>query len=160
MLRQAVRGRPGRVIVSKVPSVVASRVRWLSGTPKWSMPPSRTPSVPAADHFQLLPELHKAGQEEDALYEGQIKDVEAWWQSERYAGITRPYSAADVVSKRGTVQQQYPSSLMARKLFNLIKERSARRVPIHTSQFQHVKWQESRMKTDFTTQWAQLILSR
>lgn len=87
----------------------------------------------ASDSFQLVPESQKAGAAEDELYEQQIKEVETWWNSPRYEGIKRPYSAADVVSKRGSQQQSYPSSVMARKLFNLIKEREANGKPIHTS---------------------------
>jgi len=90
-----------------------------------------------SDAFQLLPEAQKVGAAEDALYEQQIKDVEAWWASPRYEGIKRPYSAADVVSKRGSQLQSYPSSVMARKLFNLIKEREAKGEPIHTSKSPH-----------------------
>ncbi|KAM0817571.1 hypothetical protein AB5N19_03377 [Seiridium cardinale] len=85
-----------------------------------------------SDSFQLLAETDKAGAAEDALYEQQIRDVEAWWASPRYEGIKRPYSAADVVSKRGSQLQSFPSSLMARKLFNLVKERAAKGEPIHT----------------------------
>lgn len=85
-----------------------------------------------SDAFQLLPEAEKAGAAEDALYEQQIKDVEAWWASPRFQGIKRPYTAADVVSKRGSQLQSYPSSLMARKLFNLVQERLATGEPIHT----------------------------
>lgn len=94
--------------------------------------PPVSSSLPS-DAFQLLPESQKAGAAEDALYEQQLKDVEAWWASPRYEGIKRPYSAEDVVSKRGSQLQSYPSSLMARKLFNLIKEREAKGKPIHTS---------------------------
>ncbi|PQE05693.1 isocitrate lyase protein [Rutstroemia sp. NJR-2017a BVV2] len=86
----------------------------------------------ASDSFQLLAEAEKAGAAEDALYEQQVKEVQTWWNSPRYEGIKRPYSAADVVSKRGSQQQSYPSSVMARKLFNLIKEREAKGHPIHT----------------------------
>lgn len=94
-------------------------------------------SALSSDSFQLLPETEKAGSAEDALYEQQLKDVEAWWATPRYEGIRRPYSAADVVSKRGSQMQTYPSSVMARKLFNLIKEREAAGEPIHTSMFGH-----------------------
>jgi isocitrate lyase len=87
----------------------------------------------ATDGFQLLPEADKAGQAEDELYEQQIKEVEEWWASERFEGIKRPYNAHDIVSKRGTQLQTYPSSVMARKLFKLIKEREAEGKPIHTS---------------------------
>ncbi|KAJ4356176.1 mitochondrial 2-methylisocitrate lyase [Didymosphaeria variabile] len=84
------------------------------------------------DSFQLLPEASKAGQAEDALFEEQVQKVKDWWASPRYKGIKRPYSAEDVVSKRGALQQTYPSSLMARKLFNLFEERAANGEPVHT----------------------------
>lgn len=87
-----------------------------------------------SDAFQLLSTADKAGSAEDALFEQQIKDVEAWWSSPRYEGIKRSYSAADVVSKRGSLQQSYPSSLMAQKLFNLLNERAAAGEPVHTSE--------------------------
>lgn len=85
-----------------------------------------------SDSFQLLPEAEKAGSAEDALFNVQVKEVKQWWASDRYKGIRRPYTAEDVVSKRGTLQQTYPSSLMARKLFNLLQERHAEGKPVHT----------------------------
>lgn len=101
-----------------------------------SLPPVSPPVSTAlpSDSFQLLPEAEKAGAAEDALYEQQLKDVEAWWASPRYEGIKRPYSVADVVSKRGSLQQSYPSSVMARKLWDLLRERGAKGEPIHTSE--------------------------
>jgi isocitrate lyase len=93
------------------------------------------PPVSAAlpsDSFQLLATAQKAGEAEDALFDQQVADVRDWWNSPRYEGIKRPYSAEDVVSKRGTLQQTYPSSIMARKLFNLLKERSSAGEPVHT----------------------------
>ncbi|KXG54311.1 Isocitrate lyase/phosphorylmutase [Penicillium griseofulvum] len=85
-----------------------------------------------SDAYQLLSTQEKTGEAEDALYEQQLRDVETWWNSPRYEGIKRPYTAADVVSKRGSLQQTYPSSLMARKLFNLLNERAAAGQPVHT----------------------------
>lgn len=102
---------------------------------RMSLPPVQPPvsSALPSDSFQLLPEADKAGAAEDALYDRQIKDVEAWWASPRYQGIRRPYSAADVVSKRGSQLQNYPSSVMARKLFDLVQKRLSEGQPIHTS---------------------------
>lgn len=94
-----------------------------------------SPAVPPADSFQLLPESQKAGEAEDALYEASVKEIEAWWSTPRFAGIKRPYSAEDVASKRGTQKVSYPSSVMATKLFDLIRERLATGDPIHTSEF-------------------------
>lgn len=101
-----------------------------------SLPPVQPPvsSTLPSDAYQLLSTTEKAGAAEDALYEQQIQEVEAWWNSPRYDGIKRPYSVADVVSKRGSLQQTYPSSLMARKLFNLLNERARQGEPVHTSE--------------------------
>ena len=83
------------------------------------------------DSFQLLPESTKPSAE-DEIFNQQVKQVQDWWSTPRYKGIKRPYSAEDVVSKRGTMQQVYPSSLMARKLFNLLEERASEGKPVHT----------------------------
>ncbi|THV77680.1 isocitrate lyase [Aureobasidium pullulans] len=96
---------------------------------------SVSPPLPSADptsSFQLLSTEEKVGESEDAVFNDQVKQVQDWWASPRYKGIKRPYSAEDVVSKRGTLQQVYPSSLMARKLFNLLEERAAKGEPVHT----------------------------
>ncbi|KAK4569612.1 mitochondrial 2-methylisocitrate lyase [Recurvomyces mirabilis] len=89
------------------------------------------PSTQTTDAFQLLPETNKPSSE-DQIYADQVKQVEEWWSTPRYAGIKRPYSAADVVSKRGTLNQTYPSSLMARKLFDLLETRLKEGKPVHT----------------------------
>lgn len=85
-----------------------------------------------SDSYQLLQIAEKAGAKEDALFDQQVEHVKKWWAASRYNGIKRPYSAEDVVSKRGTLQQTYPSSLMASKLFNLLKQRAAAGEPVHT----------------------------
>ena len=90
-------------------------------------------SILPSDAYQLLPISEKQGISEDALFEQQVQDTKQWWQMPRYNGINRPYSAEDVVSKRGSLQQIYPSSLMARKLFNLLAERAANGDTVHTS---------------------------
>lgn len=84
------------------------------------------------DSFQLLPTAIKAGQAEDELYQKQTEDTKEWWAGPRFEGIKRPYTAEDVVSKRGSLQISYPSSIMARKLFDLLNERAAAGLPVHT----------------------------
>ncbi|PKS09599.1 hypothetical protein jhhlp_004217 [Lomentospora prolificans] len=91
------------------------------------MRPATTP-----DSFQLLSEAEKTGSAEDALFDSQVAEIKAWWNTPRYEGIRRPYTAKDVATKRGTQQQVYPSSVMAKKLFDLVKERGAKGEPIHT----------------------------
>jgi isocitrate lyase len=104
----------------------------MSSSPLPPVNPPVSTALPT-DSFQLLSTVDKTGDAEDALFEQQVKDVEAWWKTPRFAGVNRPYSAADVVSKRGSLQQTYPSSIMARKLFNLLNERAAEGNPVHTS---------------------------
>jgi len=106
-------------------------------------------SAHPTDSFHLLPEKDKAGEAEDAIYNEQIKQVKEWWASPRYQGIKRPYSADDVVSKRGTLQQVYPSSLMARKLFNLLEERASKGEPVHTSVSAPYHYVVRRIQADF-----------
>lgn len=136
MLRRIATTAPRRVALSS-PSITIPLLRTITTTAR-AMAPLIPASPPVSrqlpsDGFQLLAEADKAGEAEDALYEQQIKEVEEWWASERYKGIKRPYSAHDIVSKRGSQLQSYPSSVMARKLFNLIKQREAEGKPIHTS---------------------------
>jgi isocitrate lyase len=139
MLRRVATQAPRRLLVAR-PSTILVRNISISALRMSPLKPLDNPisSVLPSDSFQLLPESEKAGAAEDALYEQQLKDVEAWWASPRYEGIKRPYSAVDVVSKRGSQMQTYPSSVMARKLFNLIKEREAVGEPIHTSTFSNI----------------------
>lgn len=90
------------------------------------------PATQPTDSFHLLSTEEKAAAEDD-IFNEQVKQVKDWWASPRYEGIKRPYSAETVVSKRGTLQQVYPSSLMARKLFNLLEKRAKEGKPVHTS---------------------------
>ncbi|KAL8910553.1 MAG: hypothetical protein Q9172_007820 [Xanthocarpia lactea] len=85
-----------------------------------------------ADGYQLLPISARAGKSEDALFQQEVEDVKSWWATPRFKGIKRSYTAEQVVSKRGALQQEYPSSLMARKLFNLLQQRAAAGEPVHT----------------------------
>lgn len=87
----------------------------------------------STSEFQLSNTDDKAGVMEDELFSRRIHDIESWWKKPRFAGIKRPYSAEDIVTKSGSLEQTYPSSLMAKKLFKLLQERSAANEPVHTS---------------------------
>ncbi|EEP78727.1 isocitrate lyase [Uncinocarpus reesii 1704] len=117
-----------------LPRAAAGRLAYTSVRMASRLPAVKPPvSIEfPADAYQLLSTSEKAGAAEDALFEEQVNAVNQWWATPRYEGIKRPYSAADVVSKRGSLQQAYPSSLMARKLFNLLNEKAAKGEPLHT----------------------------
>ncbi|KAF4979923.1 hypothetical protein FZEAL_3965 [Fusarium zealandicum] len=133
MLRRISPRAPRRLLSAASKPRPFLAVRALSTSPVAMMPTRSTHATQPADAFQLLPESQKPGEAEDRLYEASVKEIEAWWASPRYQGIKRPYSPEDVASKRGTQNIQYPSSVMAQKLFNLIREREAKGEPIHTS---------------------------
>lgn len=134
MLRCVARCLPGHVLRRQAPS--AFRFLSITQTHRTTGLSTTDPPVFAifpADAFQLLSDAEKVGATEDGLFEAQVNEVKQWWATPRYSGIRRPYSAEDVVRKRGALQQSYPSSLMARKLFNLFHERATNGEPVHTS---------------------------
>src|SRR5919112_1951020 len=54
----------------------------------------------------------------------QVAEVEKEWDSPRWEGITRPYSAEDVARLRGTVKIEYTlARLGAERLWELMRER-------------------------------------
>lgn len=51
--------------------------------------------------------------------------MQAWWNSERFRLIQRPYSARDVVALRGNIRQSYGSNELAKKLWRTLKTHQA-----------------------------------
>ena len=68
----------------------------------------------------------------DRSFNAQVEKLEALWKTERYANITRPYSAYDVVSKRGRLESVYPADAQSRKLWALLKEHKRNRTSTNT----------------------------
>uniref|UniRef100_A0A7N0TB84 Isocitrate lyase n=1 Tax=Kalanchoe fedtschenkoi TaxID=63787 RepID=A0A7N0TB84_KALFE len=63
--------------------------------------------------------------EEEARFEAEVAEVEAWWNSERFKLTRRPYTARDVVSLRGNLKQSYGSNELAKKLWRTLKTHQA-----------------------------------
>jgi isocitrate lyase len=70
--------------------------------------------------------------EEDAQFEAQVKETEKWFSSPRFAEIKRPYTAAAVVEKRGTLPVVYPCDHQAKKLWELLRKYAAEQKPLLT----------------------------
>lgn len=70
--------------------------------------------------------------EEDIHFEKQVKETEMWFASPRFNGIKRPYTAAAVVEKRGTLPVTYPCDNQARKLWELLNKYAAAKKPLLT----------------------------
>jgi len=60
---------------------------------------------------------------EDQIYEDDVKAVKAWWADSRWRHTKRPFTAEDIVAKRGNLKIQYPSAAMATKLWAIIEAR-------------------------------------
>ncbi|KAI4154931.1 MAG: hypothetical protein L6R39_001328 [Caloplaca ligustica] len=69
---------------------------------------------------------------EDKAFSEQVESLKRVWNLPKCKAIKRTWTAESVASKRGTLKQEYPSSLMARKLDKLLWEKSAAGRPVHT----------------------------
>jgi isocitrate lyase len=71
-------------------------------------------------------------EDEERRFQEEVKSVEDWWKSPRFQHVTRPYTAAQVVSKRGTLAIQYPSGTQAKKLWSILQRNKANKSTSHT----------------------------
>ena len=69
---------------------------------------------------------------EDKRFEEEVKKTEEWFSSPRFANIKRPYTAASVVEKRGTLPITYPCDHQARKLWDLLNKYATEKKPLTT----------------------------
>ncbi|KAK5098960.1 isocitrate lyase 1 [Exophiala xenobiotica] len=63
--------------------------------------------------------------QEEQAYQQEVAALQQWWQDSRWRHTKRPYTAEDIAQKRGNLKIQYPSAVMAKKLWNLMEERFA-----------------------------------
>ncbi|KIJ64464.1 hypothetical protein HYDPIDRAFT_90112 [Hydnomerulius pinastri MD-312] len=69
---------------------------------------------------------------ERAAFQVEVAQVEEWFKSPRFARVKRPYTAAQVVAKRGSIPLNYPSAIQGKKLFALLSEHAKNGTPSHT----------------------------
>ncbi|KAF9809218.1 hypothetical protein IEO21_07482 [Rhodonia placenta] len=69
---------------------------------------------------------------ERSAFQAEVAHVEQWWKDARFSRVKRPYTAAQVVSKRGTLPISYPSDVLAKKLWATLSEHFKRGTPSHT----------------------------
>lgn len=62
----------------------------------------------------------------------EVAAVEKWWKEPRFAKVKRPYTAEQVVSKRGTLPISYPSDAQGKKLWALLEQHWKKGTPSHT----------------------------
>lgn len=64
-----------------------------------------------------------SGDAEQQGFEQEVKEVQQWWTDSRWRYTRRPYTAEQIVSKRGTIKIEYPSNHQAKKLWKLVEGR-------------------------------------
>ena len=71
--------------------------------------------------------------EEEEKFRERVADMETFFKQPRFASLSRPYTAADVVAKQGSMPVlPLPSTLMADKLHKLLTEAANEKRPVHT----------------------------
>ena len=61
-------------------------------------------------------------EEEDKKYLDDVKAVKAWWQDSRWRYTKRPFTAEQIVAKRGNLKIEYPSNDQSKKLWQIVEE--------------------------------------
>ncbi|KAG6056837.1 hypothetical protein E4U17_001900 [Claviceps sp. LM77 group G4] len=60
---------------------------------------------------------------EDERFAREVEQVKTWWSDSRWRFTKRPFTAEQIVSKRGHLQIEYASNVQAKKLWGILEER-------------------------------------
>jgi isocitrate lyase len=60
-------------------------------------------------------------EDEDQNYLDDVQAVKAWWKDSRWRYTKRPYTAEQIVAKRGNLKIQYPSNDQSKKLWKILE---------------------------------------
>lgn len=60
---------------------------------------------------------------EDELFAKEVAQVKSWWADSRWRYTKRPFTAEQIVSKRGHLKIEYPSNTQAKKLWKILEDR-------------------------------------
>ncbi|MCJ1355933.1 MAG: isocitrate lyase 1 [Icmadophila ericetorum] len=62
-------------------------------------------------------------EEEDRKFQEEVEEVKRWWSDARWRYTKRPFTAEQIVAKRGNLKIQYPSNVQSKKLWQIMEER-------------------------------------
>lgn len=60
---------------------------------------------------------------EEQQYRAEVEAVKQWWSQPRWRYTKRPFTAEDIVAKRGNMKIEYPSNVQSKKLWGILEER-------------------------------------
>jgi hypothetical protein len=108
------------------------RARALSGIQRAALPYVPR-SMSSVTHASPLPLDPPSIAEENAALKQRVAALEQFFATPRFASTSRPYTAADVASKQGTLPPlPLPSALLADKLYALLDRAAKAGQPVHT----------------------------
>jgi isocitrate lyase len=71
-------------------------------------------------------------EDEDQKYLDDVQAVKAWWKDSRWRYTKRPYTAEQIVAKRGNLKIQYPSNDQSKKLWKILESNFEKKVASFT----------------------------
>lgn len=60
---------------------------------------------------------------EERQFQAEVAEVQKWWSDSRWRQTKRPFTAEQIVSKRGNLRIEYPSNAQAKKLWQTVETR-------------------------------------
>ncbi|KAI4597542.1 isocitrate lyase 1 [Pestalotiopsis sp. 9143b] len=69
---------------------------------------------------------------EDDVFAQEVEAVKKWWSDSRWRYTKRPFTAEQIVSKRGHLQVEYPSNAQSKKLWKILEGRFQNRDASYT----------------------------
>lgn len=61
--------------------------------------------------------------QEDRAFAAEVEAVKKWWSDSRWRYTKRPFTAEQIVAKRGTLKIEYASNAMSKKLWRILENR-------------------------------------
>ena len=84
----------------------------------------------AKDLTSKLTMTHSDIDLEEQEYLRDVEAVKQWWTDSRWRYTKRPFTAEQIVQKRGNLKIEHPSNAQAKKLWRIVEERFAVRPTI------------------------------
>jgi isocitrate lyase len=60
---------------------------------------------------------------EEQKFQQEVSAVKKWWTDSRWRATKRPFTAEQIVAKRGNLTIEYPSNAQSKKLWKILETR-------------------------------------
>ncbi|KAI9893824.1 MAG: isocitrate lyase 1 [Vezdaea aestivalis] len=61
--------------------------------------------------------------EEDRVFQSEVAALKQWWSDSRWKQTKRPFTAEQIVAKRGNLKIEHPSNVQSKKLWKILEDR-------------------------------------